>query len=215
MKNQLLALALVLTALAACRPAPERLPILGERLGVKPGKTVGTVDTVYHTIPDFEFTNQHGQPVTAKTFDGKVYVASFFFTTCPTICPKMNSQLLKIYQEFKGNPEVALLSHSIDPRHDTVPVLAEYAKNLGVTGNQWQFVTGEKAKTYEIAQKSYFVSALDDASAPGGIVHSGAFVLIDKEKRIRGIYDSTKDEDVNLLKAHLRMLLKEYEKPAA
>lgn len=213
MKNLLLAF--LLAGLAACRPAPDRLPILGERLGTKPGKTLGTVDTVYHTIPDFQFTNQHGQPVTARTFDGKVFVASFFFTTCPTICPKMNSQLLKVYQEFKSDPQVMFLSHSIDPRHDTVPVLAEYAKNLGVEGGQWQFVTGDKAKTYEIAQKSYFVSALDDPSAPGGIVHSGAFVLIDKEKRIRGIYDSTKDEDVNLLKAHIRMLLKEYDKPQA
>jgi protein SCO1/2 len=210
------AFAFVLLLLAAaCRPAADRLPILGERLGTKPGKGLGVVDTVYHTIPDFLFINQDGQPVTARTFDGKIYVADFFFTTCPTICPKMQSQLLKVYQEFKGNPRVMFLSHSIDPRHDTVPVLKEYAKNLGVDGPQWQFVTGDKAKTYEIAQKSYFVSALDDKDQPGGIVHSGAFVLVDPDKRIRGLYDSTRDEDVNLLIAHIRMLLKEYETPSS
>ncbi len=200
--------------LTACQTTPDRLPILGEREGVETRKVNGqtVTDTVYHTIPDFAFLNQDGQPVTARTFDGKIYVADFFFTTCPTICPKMQSQLLKVYQEFKGNPQVMFLSHSIDPRHDTVPVLKEYAKNLGVDA-QWQFVTGDKAKTYEIAQKSYFVSALDNQDEPGGIVHSGAFVLVDKQKRIRGIYDSTRDEDVNLLIAHLRMLLKEYDPP--
>ncbi len=204
----------LLALVAACGPAePERLPIYGERMGTQPGKTPGTVDTVYHTIPNFAFVNQEGQPVTARTFDGKIYVANFFFTTCPTICPKMQSELLKVYQEFKSNPQVMFLSHSIDPRHDTVPVLAEYAKNLGVTGGQWQFVTGDKAKTYEIAQKSYFVSALTDPNEPGGIVHSGAFVLIDRAKRIRGIYDSTREEDVSQLKADVRKLLAEYEKP--
>ncbi|MCY7351786.1 MAG: SCO family protein [Cytophagaceae bacterium] len=204
-------LLLLITSFTACQPTQTRLPILGEREGVETrtvnGQTV--TDTVYHTIPDFAFVNQDSAVVSAKTFENKIYVANFFFTTCPTICPKMQTQLLKVYQEFKGNPGVMFLSHSIDPRHDTVPVLREYAKNIGAEGAQWQFVTGDKAKVFEIAQKSYFVSALEDENEPGGLVHSGALVLIDQQKRIRGLYDSTEEADVNLLKAHIRTLLAE------
>lgn len=207
-KNTLLFLLILFTA---CQPSKTRLPIFGEREGVETrlvnGQTV--TDTVYHTIPDFAFVNQDSAVISAKTFSDKIYVANFFFTSCPTICPKMQTQLLKVYQEFKGNPGVMFLSHSIDPRHDTVPVLSEYARNIGAEGTQWQFVTGDKAKVFAIAQKSYFVSALEDENEPGGLVHSGALVLIDKQKRIRGLYDSTEEADVNRLKDHIRILLAE------
>lgn len=197
-------------AVLACQPETKTLPILGERDVVTKtieGKPVP--DTVYHRIPDFSFVNQDGKTVTAKDFEGKIYVADFFFTTCPTICPIMKTQMLRVYEKFKGNPQVALLSHSIDPRHDSVAVLREYARRLGVTGAQWQFVTGDKAKIYEIGQQSYFVTAKEDPDAEGGLLHSGAFALIDKQKRIRGMYDGTKAESVDKLMADMEVLLNE------
>lgn len=193
-----------------CTNTTKKLPILGEREAIT--KTVDgkeIVDTVYHTIPDFKFVNQDSAEVTLKSFDGKIYVADFFFTSCPTICPKMKTQMVRLYQKFKGNPQVALLSHTIDPRHDSVHVLKVFAKNLGVTGTQWQFVWGDKDKIYEIGQKSYMVTATNDPSAPGGIVHSGAFILVDKHKRIRGLYDGTEPEQVDKLMKDIEILLAE------
>jgi protein SCO1/2 len=196
--------------LIACNSSKEKLPILGNREAIV--KTVNgkqIVDTLYHQIPDFEFISQDSVKITQKDFAGKIYVADFFFTTCPTICPKMKTQMLRIYKKFKDNPKVAILSHTIDPRHDTPAVLKEFSKNLGIQNSMWQMVTGDKAKIYEIGQKSYMVSATDDPTQPGGIVHSGAFILVDKNRHIRGIYDGTEPERVNKLMEDIDTLLKE------
>ncbi len=199
----------VLFLLAGCQ-STDRLPILGEREAVTKvigGKTV--VDTVYRTIPDFRFASQYGDTITAKTFDDKIYVADFFFTTCPTICPKMKVQLKRVYAKYKGNPKVMLLSHTIDPNHDTVPVLKEFAQDLGVTGRQWLFVTGDREKIYDIGQNFYMVTAKEDSSAADGVVHSGAFVLVDKAKHIRGVYDGTTEDGVDRLMTDMDKLLAE------
>ena len=188
----------------------DELPILGERsfkVRVIDGKTV--MDSVYHTIPDFAFVDQYSDTVTGKTFNNKIYVADFFFTSCPTICPKMKVQLKRVYEKYKGNPDLMLLSHTIDPAHDSVAVLHEFAKNLGVTGKQWLFVTGDRDKIYDIGQNSYMVTAQEDASAPGGVVHSGAFILVDTHKRIRGVYDGTTEEGVDNLMKDIDKLLHE------
>ena len=196
--------------LFSCNPKPEKLPILGNREAIV--KTVSgkqITDTLYHQIPDFEFINQDSVKITQKDFTGKIYVADFFFTTCPTICPKMKTQMLRIYKKFKDNPKVAILSHTIDPRHDTPAVLKEFSKNLGIQNSMWTMVTGDKAKIYEIGQKSYMVSATDDPTQPGGIVHSGAFILVDKNRHIRGIYDGTEPERVDKLMEDMEILLNE------
>ncbi|GAB3885146.1 SCO family protein [Spirosoma agri] len=198
---------------ASCKSEDEKLPILGQREVVTKkvnGKPV--TDSVYHTIPDFKFVSQYGDTVTAKNLDGKIYVADFFFTSCPTICPKMKVQLKRVYEKFKNNSQVALLSHTIDPAHDSVPVLKEFADNLGITGRQWLFVTGDKEKIYDIGQGSYMVTAQQDSSAPGGVVHSGAFILVDKEKHIRGIYDGTTEDGVDKLMSDMERLLAEYKR---
>lgn len=208
--NGFASLALLTVLAASCDVRPGKLPILGNREAVTKtvdGKTV--TDSVYQTIPDFAFVSQYGDTVTAKTLANKVYVADFFFTSCPTICPKMKVQLKRVYDKFKGNPEVMLLSHTIDPNHDSVAVLREFAQNLGVTGRQWLFVTGDRDKIYEIGQNSYLVTAQEDASAPGGVVHSGAFVLVDKNRHIRGIYDGTTEAGVNKLMSDINRLLHE------
>jgi protein SCO1 len=191
----------------------KKLPILGERdtkSVVLNGKTA--IDTIYHTIPDFSFTNQYGKQVTNADFAGeKIYVSDFFFTSCPTICPKMKTQMNRLYKHFNDNNSVAFLSHTIDPRHDTVPVLQEYAKDLGVSGNQWQFVTGEKEKIYEVGLKGYMATAKEDSTAEGGFIHSGAFILVDKKQRVRGIYDGTKPDEIDKLQDDIEILLKEKE----
>ena len=194
----------------SCNSSDDKLPILGQREAVTKtvdGKSV--TDTVYQTIPNFKFASQYGDTVTARTLDNKIYVADFFFTSCPTICPKMKVQLKRVYEKFKGNPDVMLLSHTIDPAHDSVPVLKEFAQNLGVTGRQWLFVTGDREKIYDIGQTSYMVTAQADSSAPGGVVHSGAFILVDKAKHIRGIYDGTTEVGVDKLMRDMDRLLHE------
>jgi protein SCO1 len=195
------------SVLLSCENTPRKLPILGERDFVN-GDSVYT-ERHRHTIPDFKFTNQDGAEVSNKTFEGKIYVSDFFFTTCPTICPVMKKQMLRVYEKYKDNPQVGILSHTIDPRHDSVQVLKEYATRLGVKNPMWQFVTGEKDKIYEIGEKSYYVTAGEDSTAAGGIIHSGAFILVDKKRRVRGIYDGTKEEDVTKLMKDMEVLLNE------
>ena len=201
--------AFALLLLVGCSQA-DKLPILGERDAVTrqvDGETV--TDSVYHTIPDFSFVSQDGDTVTQATLRGKIYVADFFFTSCPTICPKMKTQLKRVYERFNANPNVVLLSHTIDPAHDSVPVLKTFARELGVTGKNWLFVTGDRDKIYEIGQESYMVTAQEDASAPGGVVHSGAFILVDTDRHIRGIYDGTTETGVDKLMADMDKLLRE------
>lgn len=193
----------------ACQQKEKQLPILGKKELVKNGSSI---DTVYQSIPDFEFIDQDSNTVTQKTLQGKIYIADFFFTTCPTICPIMKTQMLRVYEKYKGNPEVAFLSHTIDPKHDTVAVLKEFAERLGISSDQWRMVTGNREEIFEIAQSHYMVSASEDPSAPGGAVHSGAFILIDKQKRIRGYYDGTVKEEVDQLIHDLPLLLKEDKK---
>ena len=196
--------------LFSCNTNPEKLPILGNKEAVIKmvnGKQIK--DTIYHQIPNFEFINQDSSNITQQDYEGKIYVADFFFTTCPTICPKMKTQMLRIYEKFKDNPKVGILSHTIDPRHDTPTVLREFMNNLNIKSKMWQMVTGDKAKIYEIGQKSYMVSATDDPTQLGGIIHSGAFVLVDKNRHIRGIYDGTEPEKVDKLMKDMEVLLNE------
>ena len=195
-------LALLLFMLVSCASEDRKLPYLGPTKEEN-GKVI------QHTIPHFSFTNQNNETITQDTYKGKIYVADFFFTSCPTICPVMKKQMLRVYEKYKENPEVGILSHSIDPRHDSVQVLNKYAKNLGVEGKMWNFVTGEQSKIYEIGEKSYMVSAQEDSLEAGGFIHSGAFILVDKQRHIRGLYDGTKEVEVTKLLKDIDVLLKE------
>ncbi|MBL4676455.1 MAG: SCO family protein [Mucilaginibacter sp.] len=175
----------------------SKLPILGQRQAVT--KTVNgkqVVDTVYQTIPDFKFVNQYGDTITQKSLKGNIYVADFFFTTCPSICPIMHRNMLKVYNDFKNVPDFKIISHTIDPKHDSVAVLKKYADKLGISGNNWWLLQGKKEDTYTLGQKHYLVAVMQDNGAPGGYVHQGWFVLVDKQRRIRGYYDGTKEEEV-------------------
>ncbi|UZR98719.1 SCO family protein [Chondrinema litorale] len=178
--------------LSACSPSGNnKLPILGQVADAQ-----------------FEFLSQDSAVVTPQTFENKIYVTDFFFTTCPTICPKMKAQMLRVYEKFENNDNVILLSHTIDPQHDTVGLLRDYAGRLGITSDHWLMVTGDKEEIFGVAKK-YMVSAMEDKDQPGGFVHSGAFVLIDKKKQIRGYYDGTKELETNELMDDIEVLLNE------
>ncbi|WP_367915383.1 SCO family protein [Leadbetterella sp. DM7] len=189
--------------LLACSTQQKELPYLG------PHEISDTGDTVYHRIPDFSFVNQDGDTVTQEDVAGKIYVADFFFSTCPTICPIMKGQMLRIFEKYKDNDSLMILSHSINPRYDTPEVLKQYKEKLGVNSPRWQFLTGTQTDVYKLAQNSYLTSALEDSTAAdeGGFVHSGAFVLIDKDRHIRAIYDGTKEKEVDKLMADIDRLL--------
>lgn len=190
----------------------EKLPIYGERdvKEVKNSDGSTSVDTVYKTIPAFQFLNQDSVFVTNKEFDNKVYIADFFFTSCSTICPIMHRNMKDIYEDYKGNNEVMFLSHSIDFKYDKPSVLKKYAQKLGVDSKQWQFAYGNKADVYKIAEQDYLVAVNEDSTNRDGYIHQGYLVLIDKDKRIRGAYDGTNDEEVAKLKKDLPILLAEY-----
>jgi protein SCO1/2 len=182
----------------------ETLPILGRRTVDAQG------DTLYHSVGDYQLLNQEGKQVTPGTFEDKVYVADFFFTSCPTICPTMKTQMLRVHNKFVDDADFAILSHSIDPKHDSVTVLKEYAENLGIEDDaKWHFVTGDQSEIYRLGQSDYMVTAGVDQNAPGGFIHSGAFILVDKHKHIRGVYDGTIAEDVDKLMEDIELLLEE------
>lgn len=174
--------------LTGCNREPERLPILGN-VNVVDG------DTIYHTVPDIELIDQDSQVLRLSDFENKIFIGDFFFTSCPSICPKVTKQMLRIYERYKDDDRVLLLSHTIDQRNDTVEVLHRYAENLGVNTERWKFVTGERDSIFHLADQ-YFVSALVDPNAPGGFDHSGRIILVDKNRHVRGFAEGTDPESV-------------------
>lgn len=144
-----------------------------------------------HKIANFKFTNQNGKIITQKDYDGKIYVADFFFTTCPTICPKMTENMVWLQDKIKSNPKVLLLSHSVTPDIDSVPILKKYAIKKGVIDSKWNLVTGDKKEIYYIARKSYLAVKTGNPSELFDMVHTENFILVDSKKRVRGFYDGT------------------------
>jgi protein SCO1/2 len=209
--KKLLFIALSILIIQSCsNQSNSKLPILGNRETTErivDGKTV--VDTIYQTISAFSYLNQDSLLVSDKDFDGKIYVADFFFTSCNTICPIMHRNMLDVYKKFKDNPKVKFLSHSIDIKYDLPSRLKTYATKLGVEGNQWEFVHGSRDSIFNIAAKNYLVSAFEDSSDPQGLVHQGWFILVDTKKQLRGAYDGTKADQVKQLMDDMDKLLRE------
>jgi protein SCO1/2 len=183
-----------------------RLPYIGERELAANGK-----DTVYHAVQPFSFVNQDGGTVTDKDYDGKIYVADYFFTTCQSICPKMATELLRVQDKFAyTNGLVQILSHTVNPENDSVPVLRAYSDMIHANNSMWNFVTGDKKQLYDMARYSYLLNAMEGDGGPDDFIHSELFVLVDKEKHIRGIYDGTNIKAVNDLLDDIKVLIAEY-----
>ena len=172
------------------------------------GKEV--TDTVYHTIPSFSFYNQEGAVVTEKNFTDYLYVADFFFTTCPTICPRMMKQMGRVSEGTKDMDDFLIISHTVNPDHDSVAVLAEYAKLVHADPKKWMLVTGNKKDIYDIGIDGYKLAVDEDPRAPGGFLHSELFVLVDKNKRVRGYYDGTDSVQVTKLIGDIHILSAEF-----
>jgi len=164
-----------------------------------------------HRISQFKLINQLGDTITEKTFEGKIYVADFFFTRCGGICPKMTKQMDRAAEVLKNEKDVMFLSHSVTPVMDSVPILAAYADLYGADPEQWMLVTGDKKQIYDLARKFYFAVTTEGEGDEADFIHTENFVLIDKEKRIRGFYDGTSEKDVDRLIGDIRILLKNYE----
>ncbi|HLU85214.1 MAG TPA: SCO family protein [Vicingaceae bacterium] len=167
----------------------KKLPIYGDKTAVE--KPDGSFDTTYHQIPYFELTNQDGATITRDDMLGNVYVADFFFVTCPTICPKMTTNMRYIQDKFADRKNLKFLSITVNPEHDSVPVLKEYAEKVHANTDNWDFVTGNKEEIYELAFKGFFVNVAEDSIAEGGFLHSQLLILVDKKGRVRGYFDGT------------------------
>jgi protein SCO1/2 len=186
-----------------CSPEGKRvLPILGER-DVAPNG-----DTIYRSIPPFLFTDQDSQAVNNASYEGKIYVADFFFIHCPTICPKVKANGLRIYEHFKNDPRIFQLSHSIDVKNDTVAALKRHADKLGISGPKWRLVTGDHDAIYGIAD-DYFSVATEDPESPGGFDHSGRLILVDKNRHVRSFCDGTDAKEVDRFIKDIEILLEE------
>ncbi len=168
-------------------------------------------DTIYHSIKPFSFINQDGKTITDKDYEGKIYVADYFFASCQTICPKMATELQRVQDKFAyTNGLVQILSHTVNPENDSVPVLKAYSNMVHADNSIWNFVTGDKKQLYEMARESYLVNAMEGDGGPDDFIHSEFFILVDKEKHIRGIYDGTNIKEVNELLDDIKVLIAEY-----
>jgi protein SCO1/2 len=197
------ALAFALFIGNSCGNKNESAPKL---LAVYGSKTPTETDTIYHTIANFSLTNQDGEVVSGKTVTGKIYVANFFFATCQSICPEMSGNLSAVQQEFMNDDSLLILSHSVNPLHDTVAVLKNYAATYGAKSGKWHLLTGNKKMIYDLAKTSYLVNALEDDGTPEGFLHSELLLLIDGKGRIRGMYDGTDKAAIQELIAAIHLL---------
>ena len=160
----------------------------------------------YHRIADFSLLNQNGDTITQENYRNKIYVADFFFTTCPTICPIMTANLVEVQAALANDSEVLLLSHSVTPEIDSVAQLKKYAIEKGVNDAKWNLVTGDKKQIYELARKSYLAVQEDGDGGPFDMIHTENFILVDKQRRIRGFYDGTKEEEMDRLLSDIEIL---------
>lgn len=174
---------------ASCKPSNVELPYLG-RPQIVDGKEIK------HKVRAFNYIDQDSIPFNSETLDGQIYVADLFFTSCPSICPKVMKNMLRIQEKYKGTPNFKLVSFSLDPKRDTPPRLKKYAKNIGADLSFWHFVHGPKDSIMAIANEDYYVPAFEDKDAPGGFDHSGKILLVDGDGHLRGFAEGTEDEDV-------------------
>ncbi|MCP4484202.1 MAG: SCO family protein [Flavobacteriaceae bacterium] len=163
----------------------------------------------YHTIADFSLINQNGKTVTQDTYNNKIYIADFFFTTCQTICPIMTDHMVILQNKLKLDPDIMLLSHTVTPEIDSVAQLKKYALNKGVLDSKWNLVTGDKKEIYQLARKSYLAVKSNGDGGEYDMIHTENFILVDQKKRIRGYYDGTLEEDIESLLNDIDILKKE------
>lgn len=189
----------------------RRLPIFQPNM-VNPELVDSTLLDVkkYHTIANFQLVNQNGDSITQEDYRDKIYVADFFFTTCPSICPIMTKNMAEIQGSILEDNDILLLSHSVTPRIDSVAQLKKYALEKGVVDAKWNLVTGDKKQIYELARKSYLAVKTAGDGGPYDMIHTENFILVDKERRIRGFYDGTDSDEIEKLMNDIKILKSSY-----
>lgn len=170
-------------------------------------------DTVFHRVGDFRLQTQTGRWLTQQDLDSGIYVASFFFATCPQVCPRLNMQLQRVQEKYRKEPRLKLVSYTVDPQHDSVAVLAEYAQRFGALPDKWFLLTGPRDTINQLAHRDYKVTAPGPAMIAGtpGLVHSQRLLLVDKNKHIRGVYDGMDPKEIDRLMTEIRILLYTYD----
>lgn len=202
-KNPIL-ISLIILCLSCNGGRLNKLPVIGNQ--TLPDGTI-----IPHEIRDWRFQNQLGETVERASLDGKIYLVDFFFTSCPSICPKVTRQMLRIYDHIEDYEDVLLVSFTIDPKRDSVSVLKAYADNMDIDHGRWLFLTGDKDEVMDIANEDYFVAALVAPDVPGGFDHSGKIILVDKKSRIRGYCEGTDASSVDGMLEKIDILRSETE----
>ncbi|WP_111321546.1 SCO family protein [Algoriphagus chordae] len=183
------------------------IPVFYEKGVDNPFQECPIADTTQHYIPEFSFTNQVGDEVGRSDMEGKITIVDFFFTSCPSICPKMSAEMERVNDMFRDDDRVHIMSISIDPQFDTPEVLQEYAEEHGAKAGKWDFLTGGVQETYDLAKCGFIIPTIDGLGIPDDFAHSDKFMLIDELGRIRGYYSGTSREDVDLLMLETKVLL--------
>ncbi len=186
------------------KESPKLLPVFGNKIP-------HGLDTIYHTISNFSFTNQLGDTITQEDIKDKIFVVEYFFTTCQSICPVMNKNMIKVSEKFKNDRNFKILSHTVRPEEDSVASMLVYAHQHHADSTQWWFLTGDKRKLYSIARTSYMMDNYEGDGGSDDFIHTQLFALIDKQKRIRGYYDGTDTIEVNKLIKDISLLKTEAE----
>jgi len=207
--NRLLTLFCLVAVLFSCNSKQPTVKVIGDKIVIsKTEKGEYKYDTVSAKAPDFYLLNQNGNQFCKKELKGKIYVVDFFFTHCPSICVTMKKNLLQVHEKYGDNSGVVLVSVSIDPNRDSVSVLFDYARKLGVEQANWNFLTGDKDSIYALADK-FLALAEEDENSPGGFIHDGNFILVDRNGAIRGFYDGTDAKSVDLMIDDIGILIGE------
>lgn len=202
-RTNLLFLIPALLLFACSKEKPLKvLPVYGDKKEMKG-------DTLFHIIGTFNFIDQDNESVSNETVKNKIYVANFFFATCESICPEMSKNLKYVQEAFDKDDSVLILSHTVNPKHDTVEVLKQFSAIYQAKKGKWHFLTGDKKQIYDLALNSYLVNALEDDGSAEGFLHSEMLLLIDKKSRIRGMYDGTDHPAVLKLIEDIKLLKKE------
>lgn len=203
--------AIIVSVIYSLKTPTPKLPVF-QPSEVNPELVDSSIQYVrrFHTIADFELVNQNGKTITQEDYAGKIYVADFFFTTCQSICPIMTNNMAHLQEVLKNDEEVMLLSFSVTPKIDSVARLKEYALKKGVNPEKWNLLTGSKKEIYALARKSYLVTKTKGNGGEYDMIHTENFVLVDKEKRIRGFYDGTEPEAMEKLLKDIEILKMEY-----
>ena len=186
------------------------LPYIGPRLGTVANETTGKEDTIYHTVPPFSFVDQNGDILSSDVFHGHIYVTDFFFARCQGVCPIMTRQMKRVQDAFKDDDDILILSHTVDPGHDTSEALKAYGEMYGAIPGKWFFVTGEKDSIYQLAERGYFLTAAPGVAGGEAFLHDQHFMLVDREGHLRGLYEGTDSMEVTRLIDEIRILKKSY-----